>query len=94
VLHEKVRDTNGSWSVWVAVVDATDILGFRLLLLLVLVLVILLEGEDHAGVDTLGSLPTRLGGGSVVEVRQVARARPAQLPVFGQIVVGGMVVNG
>lgn len=69
--------------------------GFRgsLLLLLLLVLIVLLKGKDDVGIDTVGCLPAGLGAGPVVKVGQVARARPAQLPIVGQIVFCGRLVH-
>lgn len=67
--------------------------GGSLLLLLLLALIVLLEGEDDARIDTVGRLPAGLGAGPVVKVGQVARARPAQFPIVGQIVFCGRLVH-
>lgn len=63
--------------------------GCSLFLLLLLALVVFLEGEDDARINTVGGLPARLGAVPVVEVGQVARARPTQFPIVGQIVFFG-----
>lgn len=67
--------------------------GGSFFLLLLLALIVLLEGEDDAGIHAIGRLPAGLGAGPVVKVGKVARTRPAQFPIVGQIVFCGRLVH-
>ena len=56
---------------------------------LMLTLIVLLELEDDTRVNTFRSLPASFSCDSVVKVREASRARPAKLPVVGEVVFCG-----